>query len=271
MSQRSRSWCFTLNNPPNGTSHPIPQFDNQRFRVYQLEQGTQETPHLQGYVYYEFNRSFKQVKKDLPAAHWEQAKGSTDQNVAYCTKEDGRLDGPWTEGEKPSQGSRTDLATAAELAKKRKFKEIDPTLYIKYHRGIQAYSLLSMSPRTDKPTVYWLYGKTGTGKSKLALELGDIHQTDVYFKPAGQWWDGYYQQGIVVIDDIRNEDYPFSMLLRILDRYPMQAPVKGGFVPINSNIIVITCPDTPEWCYQTNDVDHVSQLHRRISIQLELT
>jgi len=128
-----------------------------------------------------------------------------------------------------------------------------------------------MPDRQTKPTVYWLYGKTGTGKSKLALELGDIHETKVFFKPAGPWWDGYYQQGIIVIDDIRHEDYPFATLLRILDRYPMQIPIKGSFLPLNSPIFVITCPDTPEWCYQTNDVDHVSQLHRRISLQVELT
>lgn len=275
---RSRNWCFTLNNPQEDeltTTDPptLPQFDLQLYRVYQLEQGTKETKHFQGYVHFRNPRSLSQVRKCLPRAHWETAKGNAQQNTDYCTKMDTRIGEPIIEGSMPTQGKRTDLNEAAKLAKIRAYKDIEPALYIRYHKGLQAYTLLHQTHRNTAPTTIWLYGTTGTGKSKLAYELGGINDCEVYFKPAGPWWDGYYQQGVVVIDDIRQEDYPYQSLLQWLDRYPCMVPVKGGFAKLNSATFVITAPSTPEWTYasQTNDVNGIGQLNRRINLQLELT
>lgn len=69
------------------------------------EQGEQGTKHLQGYLYYDNARSFASVKKLIPKAHIEAAKGSPAQNKEYCTKE-----GDFFElGDMPTQGKRTDL------------------------------------------------------------------------------------------------------------------------------------------------------------------
>lgn len=46
-----------------------------------------ETPHLQGYVEFKNARTFNQVKKLLPRAHIEKAKGNRQQNIDYCSKE----------------------------------------------------------------------------------------------------------------------------------------------------------------------------------------
>ena len=47
------------------------------------------------------------------------------------------------------------------------------------------------------------------------------------------------------MDDFRSGDIPFNRLLRYLDRYPCGVPVKGGRVPFNPRLIVITCPRVP--------------------------
>lgn len=62
------------------------------------------------------------------------------------------------------------------------------------------------------------------------------------------WFDGYEGQ-----DDVLMDDYQCSMLdreffLRLLDRYPMQVPVKGGFVEWRPKRIIITSNHNPiDW------------------------
>jgi len=74
--------------------------------VYQKEKGEEGgNVHFQGYVVYKNARALVGVRKVLPTAHWEIAKGDADQNRVYCTKDDTRLAGtaPSEFGVKPSQ------------------------------------------------------------------------------------------------------------------------------------------------------------------------
>jgi len=50
-------------------------------------------------------------------------------------------------------------------------------------------------------------------------------------------------------------------LLRLLDKYPYQGQIKGGYVKINSNII-ITCEFPPEYFWKGNEL---AQITRRIN------
>lgn len=55
------------------------------------------------------------------------------------------------------------------------------------------------------------------------------------------WFDGYDANvhTTVILDDYYHH-FPFHFLLRLLDRYPLQVPVKGQYVNFNSNRIFIT-------------------------------
>ena len=44
------------------------------------------------------------------------------------------------------------------------------------------------------------------------------------------WFDGYDGQDTAIFDDFRASGNRFSYILRLIDRYPMDVPVKGGFV-----------------------------------------
>lgn len=90
--RRSRRWCFTL----NGTH------DTQNIEVVFSDAlwiaGREYAPithkvHLQGYCEFKNARRFEGVKKLIPEAHWEIAKGSRMDNVKYCSK-DGNCEGP---------------------------------------------------------------------------------------------------------------------------------------------------------------------------------
>lgn len=50
-----------------------------------------------------------------------------------------------------------------------------------------------------------------------------------YWAPADlKWMDGYYGQPLVIVDEFRG-GVPPSRILRLVDRYPFQAEVKGVY------------------------------------------
>lgn len=93
-----KKWVFTINNPQDGDD-PSVLFDSVRdsirYAVWQLEQGENGTPHYQGFVLWKSRgRRFRGMKELMPRAHLEPAKGRCVDNKKYCTKEEGRIDGP---------------------------------------------------------------------------------------------------------------------------------------------------------------------------------
>lgn len=83
----SKRWCFTLNNYSAKELEELctncAKFTE--FSVYGLETGS-GTPHVQGYV--EFSTRVRPILRfGNPRIHWEKAKGTRAQNVAYCSKE----------------------------------------------------------------------------------------------------------------------------------------------------------------------------------------
>ena len=111
----------------------------------------------------------------------------------------------------------------------------------------------------EKPTVYWIYGPTGTGKTKWASE----NFKDIYWKDETKWWDGYDRHKTIFIDDFRASHMKFNCLLRLLDRYPFRCEIKGGYRWITSKNTIITKNRRPSDMYQLPDED-MQQLNRRI-------
>lgn len=123
-------------------------------------------------------------------------------------------------------------------------------------RGLELYG----KKRWTKPTVWWFYGATGTGKTKRALEL--LPNAWISGKNL-KWWQGYECHDSVLIDDYRKDFCTFHELLRILDRYPYSVEIKGGSRQLVAKFMIITCPFTPLDLYE-NQGDSVNQLLRRI-------
>ncbi len=85
---RSRGWCFTINNPTETKEEVKNKFKNYKCIIIGLEKGEKEqTPHLQGYIHYKNPISFNTIKKIIPTAHIECAKGDPQQNYKYCSKD----------------------------------------------------------------------------------------------------------------------------------------------------------------------------------------
>lgn len=82
--QRSRHWCFTMNNPSETLSPPNTTMAT--LLIYAPEIGSSGTPHFQGYIELEKSQRLSWLKKWLPSAHFEPRRGTRLQAVTYCLK-----------------------------------------------------------------------------------------------------------------------------------------------------------------------------------------
>ncbi len=207
-----------------------------------------------------------------PTAHYEPRKGSHEQALAYCHKDETREPGARVcqFGTEPvGQGTRTDWQAVKSCIDNGggvgDLAESHFGLLIRYERGLTSYANRQARKRSDPPRVYYFWGPSGTGKSRAAWSF-DSERT--FSVPIGStngavWFDGYdsSQHDVVLLDDYYS-NYKYTYLLQLLDRYPLQVPVKGGFVNFNSPIIVITSNDPVTEQYR--HIENKSALWRRL-------
>lgn len=261
--------CFTLNNYTEAEYRLILDMRNKcKFLVVGKEVGENGTPHLQGYANFDKRTRFTALKKLMPRAHIEKANGTDQQNLEYCTKQDKEA---FVHGEPQSSGKRNDLKKVCEaVLEKKTIAEVAtafPEVYVKYSRGIEHLVSLLHKKRdvNDPPLISWIWGAAGVGKTRIAYD--QLPHDEIYMKDGTQWWDGYTQQQCILIDDFDGK-WPFRDFLRLLDRYPYRGQFKGGYVEINSPIIIITCEFPPDKFWQDNAL---AQVTRRIPHIIHLT
>jgi hypothetical protein len=86
--RQCRRWVGTVNNPSDGIEDKIQELDAlANYLVCGREVGESGTPHLQLYVAFKKPHRLTAVRKLIPGAHLEPAKGSDVQNQKYCTKD----------------------------------------------------------------------------------------------------------------------------------------------------------------------------------------
>ncbi len=271
-----RNWCFTLNNPtmtPAGLLKDLDDDPRIRYAVFQEEQGEGETPHYQGYLELSQPMKMSGMKKLIPRAHFEGRRGTRDQARDYCMKEDSRKDGPWECGEFTSkQGARTDLleaiATADDTYSIAEVAKQHPLQYVKYSRGLSQYIFHTRPRRSiaNPPSVHLYYGTTGSGKTRKAFE--DNSESIFRKAPDTSWFDGYYGQRTLLLDDFagRASKMSLSYLLQLLDRYPFDVQIKGGHAAMTAQHIVITTNLHPvTWYDYANREEQYRALQRRIT------
>lgn len=117
--------------------------------------------------------------------------------------------------------------------------------WLRYRQSFKAYKALHCSPRDFKTEVTVIQGPTGTGKSRYCME----EYPDAYWKTRDLWWDGYEAHETVIIDEFYGW-IPFDLLLRMLDRYPLQVEVKGGKVNFCPKRIILTTNKVPSTWYK---------------------
>ena len=268
-------WMFTINNPANSL---LPgSWPDVEYAVWQREKGAQGTEHLQGYVIFTGKKRRQWVNNHCVKAHWESRKGTSEQAIEYCTKAETRIEGPWETGTKPvpkEPGKRSDLislkraldagATEADVAKD---TETFP-VWAKHWKCIPRYRMLTGKQRDWPVFTQVLWGPPGVGKTRKARDLAGP-EAFWLSRPAGNtvWWDGYIGQEVVVIDEFYGW-MPLDMMLRLLDRYPLNVETKGGTANMVVKKVIITSNVAPMEWYKSLPPARLQALWRRLEMPL---
>ncbi len=244
------------------------------YLVCQHERGTHlGNDHLQGYV--ELNRSQEMgwCHRHLhPTMQMQRRYGTQAQAIAYCTKEDTRVAGPWAYGTPYAGGTSTSKAEQLrdliyQGANMRDLIQEMPTT-LSRHLGFARLCLTYRKPLASRDVVvFLLYGKTRTGKSRFVFE--QYTPDDLYVIPfleRKSWFDGYDGEPNVLLDDFSG-GMPRTQLLRLLDRYRFRVPCKGGFCWWSPIRIYITTNIHPrKWYRDWQDFEeHYDALEARMT------
>lgn len=269
--RQGQYWCFTINNwTPNDVLllqalHPA----RVTFIIFGREVGANGTRHLQGYLELPRRLRFNQVVALFQPIrpHIERRAGTAEQARDYCRK-----DGDYTELGTISQvapGERNDLVALRNFidtgASLRDIAETHFRSFLLYERSIRSYRNLRSPSRNWVTNVSVFWGLTGTGKTRRCHQEAEENQQPLYIHPGGRWFDGYDGEPLVLFDDFSGACFPLPYLLKLLDRYAMQVPIKGGFVNWRPRHIYITSNLDPDAWYPNAHPEHRAALRRRFT------
>lgn len=243
------NYCFTFNNYSEETETALQLWlkNKTKYAVYGHEVApTTGTAHLQGFFSLKKKSRLSTIQTLLTNQGINMAlivaNGSPRQNLTYCTKADPTNYFEWGSIEAVGQGARTDILEITQEIKEDVSLDIiaynHPVEWVRYHRGFTSLHTILKRRHIDEDrdvtvTVYW--GPGGTGKTSRAITdcqkmgLGYPYLVNCPLnKSGGIWWDNYYSQKGILIDDFYGWIAPHD-LYRVLDRYVLQIPFKGGF------------------------------------------
>nr|QKV51262.1 putative replication associated protein [Crucivirus sp.] len=273
--KRTRRFCFTINNYTDDDWTDIDEL-KVRYLCYECEIGESGTPHIQGYVIFHDPHSIKNVAKMLKRAAIFVAKGTTEQNRTYCSKED---NGTFEEfGEIPKQGQRNDKLKMIDTINmpEMQIRELFPYQADKLMDNKKKLAILrTPHQRYDSPRLtLYITGGARLGKSKLAHDLFKReNKEDIVFDKIaanGRFIAGYTQDRKPLLwDEFREECLSLRDFLQITDPwYNNIQDIKNGSAKIDTDVIVITSIIDPEHLYDKDKgkEDVLGQIMGRINV-----
>lgn len=270
---RARNWCFT-----SWEQHDWEGFiDDTISYIIVGEEICPDTnrEHWQGYLECTKAVTDTAIKKyftDKP--HIEPRKGNQQQAINYCKglcekKKPNEIVHEY--GEPKNQGRRNDLETIRTMVLKGE-NDFSITMEATSLQGVKCIDtirqkLIRYRDHDERPTVTWLWGETGVGKSRQIKEMYGNDYDDCDY--ANGFLIGYTGNKTVVFDDYRGQ-IPLHRLLKMLDYGKCTVNVKGGSCAFGAMNIYFTSCKPPEDCYANVADENIRQLTRRIDVCTEV-
>jgi hypothetical protein len=250
------------------------------YLIYSVEKGSNtERYHLQGYVAFKRKKTFNGAMNALQThCHIEKARGSPQQNLDYISKEQP----PVIHGEMPTnvgQGQRSDILDFQKAVLNNEFKSWEEVMMSPDHceivakRQRWARDLFNISRKRLRKSegfnvnkkVIWIYGDTGTGKTRFVYENTDADDLYVY-DPSSKWFDGYNGESVILVDDLAQQRYQkIDWWLRFLQGYPLNVEIKGGYTVLQDKTIYITSNIDHVTAFNGEFENHQKGIDRRIT------
>lgn len=256
MAQRSRNWCFTINNPTFDDAEALRQIKlASKWMIVGNEKGEAGTHHFQGFVMFKNAVRLSTCRGFSPRAHWEIARGSWEDNKVYCSKEGDFITygtEPATQkrkGEEGGSAAKERWKRIRQLAKEGKEDELEEEFprELTLFEGHLNKLAMRYGAKKDLPsgTVcgVWIYGPSGTGKTYTANNL--IVNPDNVFRNncKDQYWDGFdvKRHVAVVVDDVDPYMKSWARDFKIwVQEYEFRAPIKNDYRNIRPLIFIFT-------------------------------
>lgn len=219
--------------------------------------------------------------------------GSKKQNLDYCTKEEGRIDGPWfvnpdafASSINGKQGKRTDIDNFTVMVIEEggitnEVIEQYPGHAARYGRHARDVIHMLKTNKMKQDEVNWwkerranrlagkpvedqrqrkmvlLFGPTAVGKTTMVKDkVQGKRELPLFEKNCDNiWWDGYEDEAHVLMDEFRGDRYgPIDSLNRITNIGVVQVEIKGGMKPLVAEQIWMTTNRHPShWWKKKND------------------
>lgn len=254
----SRSFCFTINMKIDENIDDFklirPADDPViKYLIMQLEQAPSTGQiHWQGYINFKQPKRWTYVKKlfDRNDTHVEVAKGTMQQNKAYCSKDESRYPGV----DRIEIGTCNDkriskhtevlesLSTKGKSETITKFPEymMSHGKSFEYYCNMDSRATISNLPQ-DRLVIY-VHGPTGTGKTWSIITAFD---EEVYRMPQPDnkkvWMDHYdpKEHHVLFLDEFNAANWDMDYFKEFIDVYPMQPHTKGGFTKTNWKVCFV--------------------------------
>lgn len=246
---QSRKWQLTINKPKEkNLEHEVikKKLSELKSLIYYCmadEIGEQGTYHTHIYVCLKNPAKFSRLKKLFSVAHLEKSLGTSEENKNYILKQgkwehdkksETSVEGTYEEwGELPEekQGARTDIVVLVGLIKDGytdyQIIEEYPEFALRLdHIGKirQRFQEEENITVFRKLYVTYIYGKTGTGKTRSVMEhygYRNVYRVTDYEHP----FDGYLGQDIIIFEEFRSS-LKIADMLKYLDGYPTTLPCR---------------------------------------------
>lgn len=267
------NWVFTWNSYPDNWLIQIKSWPYTYISCQQEIGKNTKRKHIQGYVQFAQQKTYRTLSHKYPGVHWDEAKGMVD-DQGYTLKSDTRdpngvqfIDGEPKETVEAEQGRRTDIEqfhnAIVDGMTNKEIAQRWPDLYFRFRTSIQPLREDQYSHRTEAPESWFITGKPGIGKTRFGTDKG------AYAKMPWTAWPfviGYRHQDIFIVDDIMVLTQPqIQWLLDILDRYECTINVKYGEAIFTSSKVVLTSNLTFEEIISKVPPDIGEALKRRIT------
>jgi len=246
----SRKYQLTINNPiEHGFNHEIIKTNLSELSgcVYWCMcdeiGGDSGTYHTHVYMAFQNAKEFISIQRRFYGAHIEAARGSHKENRDYIRKE-----GKWQEDTKHETNLPNTFEESGELPDEpeHRTKQSEAVLAMVESGSsnaeiLRAYpSSMNHLPRIEQARqafleerykkefrtlhVSYIYGKSGVGKTRSVMEqygYENVFRVTNYEHP----FDGYASEDVLLLDEFRSS-LPFSLLLNVLDGYPLMLPCR---------------------------------------------
>lgn len=292
---RSRAWMVTIFEQPEGMDTPRTEKDISEILtglswIGQLEEG-HETHHRHFQLYVEAPNAirFSTWKRLCPDAHVEPRQGTKEQAIAYVTKSDTRVEGPFCHGINPGDSDRSGARTDLEEISQRVLggesvdsllldPDVSPRLArcLSWARSLERARSSALEERYAKEprevSVFYLWGAPGVGKTYSVLMSGmDIFEP-TYADSGG--WDNYTGQDVILFDEF-NAQVPLWQMNRWLNGYPrtiLRARYRNYVACYHTVFIISNHPPEemydgdPSWLRRLTRVEYVEKGDRFIAL-----